>query len=85
MPLKIKVFTSEPPCSGGRLVRRLVEEIKKEYEDKIDLEYYLGLCDEAKKYELQVSPAIIIDEDIRIIGVCPTKRTLKDAIREAGF
>jgi len=31
MTLKIEVFTSLPSCSGGRLVLRLIDEIKKEY------------------------------------------------------
>jgi len=65
VPLKIEVFTSQPSCSGGRLMLRLLDEIKEEY-------------------GLTVSPAIIIDRDVRIIGVCPTKKTLREAIREAG-
>jgi hypothetical protein len=55
------------------MVLRLVDEIKRDYEEKIEVEY-----------DLKVSPAIIIDKDIRIIGVCPSKKTLKNAIREAG-
>ncbi len=84
MALKIEVFASQPPCSGGRLVLKLIEEIKGEYGDKIDVEVHKGLTEKAKEYGLKVSPAIVIDRDIRIIGVCPTKNTLKNAIREAG-
>jgi predicted DsbA family dithiol-disulfide isomerase len=85
MPMKVEVFTSEPSCSGGRLVLKLIEEIKKEYGDKIEVEVYKGPCEKAKEYNLKVSPAIVIDKDIRIIGVCPTKATLVDALREAGL
>lgn len=84
MALKIEVFTSQPSCSGGRMVLRLIEQIKKEYGDKIEVEVFKGLTDKAKEYDLKVSPAIIIDKDVRIIGVCPSKQTLKNAIREAG-
>lgn len=84
MALKIEVFTSLPPCSGGRMVLRLMEQIKKEYGDKIEIEVFKGLTDKAKEYGLKVSPAIIIDRDVRIIGVCPSKQTLRNAIREAG-
>jgi len=45
---------------------------------------FKGLNEKAKEYGLKVSPAIIIDKDVRIIGVCPSKQTLKNAIREAG-
>jgi hypothetical protein len=84
MALKIEVFTSQPSCSGGRMVLRLMEQIKREYGDKIEVEVFKGLTDKAKEYGLKVSPAIIIDKDVRIIGVCPSKQTLKNAIREAG-
>jgi len=84
VPLKIEVFTSQPSCSGGRLMLRLLDEIKEEYGDKVEVEVYRGPSEKAKEYGLTVSPAIIIDRDVRIIGVCPTKKTLREAIREAG-
>jgi len=85
LTLSVEVFTSLPPCSGGRLVLKLIDEIKKEYGDSIDVKIYKGPSEKAKEYGLEVSPAIIIDKDIQIIGVCPTKGTLKDALREAGL
>ena len=85
MAMKVEVFVSEPSCSGGRLVLKLIDEIKGEYGDKIEVEVYKGLCEKAKEYDLKVSPAIVIDKDIRIIGVCPSKATLVDALREAGL
>ncbi len=84
MPIKVEVFTSEPPCSGGRLLLRLIAEIKEEYKDKIELQIYRGINEKLKEYDIQTSPAIVIDNDIRIIGVCPSKETLKEALREAG-
>lgn len=84
MPIKVEVFTSEPPCSGGRLLLRLIAEIKEEYKDKIELQIYRGINEKLKEYDVQTSPAIVIDNDIRIIGVCPSKETLKEALREAG-
>ena len=84
MGVKVKVFTSRPSCSGGRLLLRLIDEIKKEYGDKIDVEVYQGSVEETKVYDIETTPALVIDEDIRIIGVCPSKETLKDALREAG-
>jgi len=66
------------------MVLRLMDQIKKEYGDKIEVKVFKGITDEAKEYGLKVSPAIVIDKDVRIIGVCPSKQTLKNAIREAG-
>jgi hypothetical protein len=84
MAIKVAVFTSEPPCSGGRLLLRLIEKIKEEYMDRIEVEVYKGVNQKLGKYQIATSPAIVIDKDVRIIGVCPSEETLKEALREAG-
>ncbi|MDH5816415.1 MAG: thioredoxin family protein [Candidatus Nezhaarchaeales archaeon] len=84
MKVKVEVFTSEPPCSGGRLLLKLIEKIKEEYKDKIDVEIYRGPNPKLSEYGISSSPAIVIDKDIRIIGVCPSEETLREALREAG-
>jgi len=83
MPIKIEVFTSEPPCSDGRLLLMLIEKIKGEYGDKIEVEIYRGVCQKLSEYGIATSPAIVIDKDIRIIGVCLSRETLREALREA--
>jgi len=84
MPVKVEIFTSEPPCSGGRLLLKLVEKIKDEHKDKIEIEIYRGVNPKLSEYGINASPAVIIDRDIRIIGVCPSEETFKEALREAG-
>lgn len=84
MTIKVEVFTSEPPCSGGRLLLKLIDKIKEEYEKKIEVEIHKGVNPRLSEYNIETSPAVIIDKDIRIIGVCPSEQTLKDALREAG-
>jgi len=84
MPVKVEIFTSEPPCSGGRLLLRLIERIKEEYGDKIEVEICRGVNPKLKEYQIEASPALVIDKDIGIVGVCPSEETLKEALREAG-
>ena len=84
IPLKVEVFVSLPPCSGGRLLLKLIEQIKEEYADRIEVEIFKGPGDKLNEYDLEVSPAVIIDTDIRIIGVCPSKETFESALFEAG-
>lgn len=83
MPIKVEVFTSEPPCSGGKLLLKLIKEIEEEYKGKIEVEIYRGMCDKLNEYQIEASPALVIDRDIRIIGVYPSKKTLREALREA--
>ena len=84
MPIKVEVFVSEPPCSGGRLLLKIIEKLKEEYKEKIEVEIYRGENPKSREYGINMSPAIVIDKDIRIIGVCPSETTLREALREAG-
>ncbi|MEM2907975.1 MAG: thioredoxin family protein [Candidatus Hadarchaeales archaeon] len=84
MPVKVEVFTSEPPCSGGRLLLKLIEKIREEFKGKIEIEIYRGVNPKLNEYGITASPALVIDKDIRIIGVCPSEETFKEALREAG-
>jgi predicted DsbA family dithiol-disulfide isomerase len=82
--VKVEVFTSEPPCSGGRLLLKLIERVKEEYKDRVEVVVYRGENPKLSEYGINASPAVVIDGDIRIIGVCPSEETLKEALREAG-
>jgi hypothetical protein len=84
MAIKVEVFTLEPPCSGGRLLLKLIDKIREEYREKIEVEIYKGVNPKLGEYNIETSPAVVIDKDIRIIGVCPSEETLKEALREAG-
>jgi hypothetical protein len=84
MAIKIEVFASEPPCSGGRLLLKLIDKIREEYREKIEVEIYKGVNPKLGEYNIGTSPAVVIDKDVRIIGVCPSEETLKEALREAG-
>lgn len=84
MVIKVEVFVSEPPSSGGRNLLKLINKIKEEYGDKIEIEIYRGINPKLKEYGIEVSPSIVIDKDIRIIGICPSEETLREALREAG-
>ena len=85
MPIKVEAFVSEPPCSGGRLLLKIIEKLEEEYkEKKFEVEIYRGENPKLREYGINMSPAIVIDKDIRIIGVCPSETTLREALREAG-
>lgn len=83
--LKVKVFTAEPPCFGGRLLLKLIDKTKEEYREKIEVETYKGINPKLGEYTIRIDPAVAIDNDIRIIGVYPSEETLKEALREAGI
>jgi protein-disulfide isomerase len=83
--LLIEVFASLPPCSGGRLVKKRMKELEKRYGDRVEIKIYEGINEKVREYGIETTPAIVIDEDIRIIGVAPSIETLENALKEAGL
>ena len=83
--ITVEIFASDPPCSGGRLLIKLIDRIKEEYEGKAEFVIHRGVNEKTEEYGLSVTPAIVIDRDIRIIGVCPSEETLRNAFFEAGL
>jgi protein-disulfide isomerase len=81
----IEVFASLPPCSGGWLVKKRVKELEKRYGDRVEIKIYEGINEKVNEYGIETTPAIVIDEDIRIIGVAPSIETLENALKEAGL
>lgn len=84
MKLLVEVFTSLPPCSGGRMVKKAMHEILEKYGDRVEIKIYEGVNEKVKEYGIDTTPAIVIDRDIRIIGVSPSMETLENALKEAG-
>jgi hypothetical protein len=84
-PIKIEVFLSVPACSGGVAVRRLIDDVAKEYPGQIDVVYHQGRDARYEDLKLSSAPAIIVGDLVRFIGVCPTKEGLIGALREAGL
>jgi hypothetical protein len=75
MTIKVEIFISAPPCSGGRLLLKLIDKIKEELKEKIEIEIYRGINPKLSEYGINASLAVVIDNDIRIIGVCPSEET----------
>lgn len=85
MSVRLETFTAEPPCAGCVRLLELADEIEKKYKEEVEVIKHIGPCKEFEKYELTVVPAVVLNEGrIKIMGVCPSKQTLKDALREAG-
>jgi hypothetical protein len=85
MKLLIEAFASQPSCSGGRVMKKMLREIAERYGDRVEIKIYEGENEKAKEYNIDTTPAIVIDKDIRIIGLAPSMETLENALKEAGL
>ena len=87
MAVKMEVFSGDPPCPGCAALLILADEYAAKYPEKLEVTKFIGKDAMAKfeEYGLWCTPAVVINEMIRIEGVCPSHETLDTALQEAGL
>lgn len=87
MKVRMEVFSGDPPCPGCVAILALADEYAKKYKGKLEVIKLVGQEAMAKfeEYKLGCVPAVVINEKIRIEGICPSRTTLDSALREGGL
>lgn len=82
MVVKIEVFTS-PSCPYCPMAIQLVDDVKKDMMDKVEVEKIDIMVDQekAREYGLMAVPAIALNGVVRFVGA-PGKEELVEAIKE---
>lgn len=83
--VKIEAFFSDSNDSNDTCLRDLLDEIKQEYGDRIELVTCRGQNELFEEYCLTATPAVVIEEMVKIMGFCPSKETLVSALKESGL
>jgi small redox-active disulfide protein 2 len=76
----IKVFGSDPPCARCRATEKIVREVVKELNLNVDVKHISVFSEEADKYGITTTPAVVINDKIVFSGRVPTKEEIKDII-----
>jgi len=87
MKVKMEVFSGDPPCSSCTDLLELADEYQKKYRDNLEVIKLVGREATPKfdEYGLGCTPATVINESIRIEGICPSRNTLDNALKGAGL
>ncbi len=87
MTVKMEVFSGDPPCPGCLAILALADEFAKKHKGELEVIKLIGEEATAKfeEYKLSCVPAVVINEKIRIEGICPSRTTLANALREGGL
>lgn len=87
MTVRMEVFTGDPPCPGCVDLLKLADEYAAKHKGRLEVVSYIGQDAMAKfeEYKLGCVPAVVINETIRIEGICPSRTTLDTALREGGL
>jgi hypothetical protein len=86
-PVKIEGFIGQPPCPGCRELEQLCAELKVSLGEQVHCVLRKGIDGRERMMELglKVVPAVVIENLIRIEGICPSQETLRKALREFGL
>ena len=84
MKVRMEVFSGDPPCPGCVAILALADEYAKQYKGRLEVIKLVGqeLMPKFEEYKLGCVPAVVINEKIRIEGICPSRTTLDNALRE---
>jgi hypothetical protein len=83
--LKIEAFLSTPPCPNSVALVGLLNEMVEEYNEKVELITYEGPVEAFDQYHLTATPAVVVEELIKMVGFCPSKESLLSALQEIGL
>jgi thiol-disulfide isomerase/thioredoxin len=85
--VKMEVLSGDPPCPGCLAILALADEFAEKYKGRLEVIKFIGKDGEAKfaEYKMGCVPAVVINEKIRIEGICPTRKMMESALREGGL
>ena len=83
--IKVEAFSSTSNNPHDVSLTRLLDDIKTEFGNKVEIITYTEQNELFKKYNLTATPAVVIEEMIKIIGFLPSKETLVKALEEMGL
>jgi hypothetical protein len=85
--VKLEVFSGDPPCPGCTALVALAKDVVSKYEGQLEVTIYEGAggMEKFEEYKLFCVPAAVVNSSIRIEGICPSKATLNNALREGGL
>ncbi len=85
--VKMEVLSGDPPCPGCVAILALADEYAEKYKGKLEVIKLVGqdAIPKFEQYKLGCVPAVVINEKIRIEGICPTRKMLDSALREGGL
>lgn len=77
----IIVIGTDPPCARCRATEKLVSEVVKELGLNLEVRHISILSEEASKYDVFVTPAVVINDKVVLSGKVPSKEEIKKIIK----
>lgn len=77
----IKVFGPSPGCAKCQATEKIARDIAQKYEN-VTVEKHDVLSDEAEKYNIMMTPTVVVNDIIVETGKVPSAEKLEKAIKQ---
>ena len=81
MDVIVKVFGSEPPCAKCKMVYNLAKKVQERIGGGVVVEEYNALSEEGDRYGIMMTPTVVVDDAVVVVGKVPTDKKLEAIIR----
>ncbi len=83
--IRIEVFGADPPCAKCKATVRLAEQVAREFGDTVEVKEYTAFSEEGDKYNIMMTPTVVVNSKVFATGKMPSKEELQAVIkRELG-
>jgi protein-disulfide isomerase len=81
MDLIVKVFGSEPPCAKCKMAYDIARKVQEQIGEGVVVEKYSALSEEGEKYGIMMTPTVVVEDEITVVGKIPSEKKLEHIIR----
>jgi len=82
--MKLELFVKRGDSESNSLLK-IVEELEQRFAGRLEVKVYGEEVPLAREYRIRFLPCVVVNEMIKIQGVCPSKETIIKALYELGF
>ena len=81
MNIIVKVFGSDPPCAKCKAAHDTAKKVSERTCEGVVVEKHSALSEEGDKYGILMTPTVVVNDEIVVVGKAPSEKKLEDIIR----
>ncbi len=81
MDVIVKVFGSEPPCAKCKMAYETAKKVSERTCEGAIVEKHSALSEEGDKYGIMMTPTVVVNDEIVVVGKAPSEKKLEEIIR----
>lgn len=80
MSVIIRVFGPDPPCAKCKAAEKVARDVAQKFEG-ITVEKYDTFSEEAERYNIMITPTVLVNDTVVGVGKVPSAESLEKAVR----